>query len=257
MQRRHNHGTPLTLALLLLGLLFVLFASQNRRATAQETTIVHLPIVNMAGTVVDSVLVRGLLMADGAPLANARFEVRTCSGEEGEVLATGESDDAGAIELLIPVAGGASTFEAKVVYPATGAPPLRGTLASFESVCITNHGASLTLPAIELAVADFTSPAKAAAVDMPILFAWQPRNLPGADEMYQVVGTILYDCATCEPVTITAAALPHPSSSILLECVYSAHSTVISGAFRVMVSNATGVGYSDTYAFDVGRTERC
>lgn len=257
MQRRCNSGRVSLLALLLSGLLIGVFTGQPERAKAQFTTNVHLPVINLAGTLVDSVLARGTLAVNGAPLANAAFDVRTCDDDDELLLATGVSNDAGDYEVLLPLADGATTLEARLVYPAAGTLPMRGTLTTFESVCVANFGAALSLPAIDLATADFTSPAKSDAVNMPILFAWQPRNLPGEDEMYQVVGSILYDCANCEPVTITAAALPHPSSSILLECVYAARNSVLSGEFRVMVSNASGVGYSDTYAFNVGHTERC
>lgn len=256
MQRPCNAGWFAFLAPLLASLVFVLLAAQPDAAKAQEITVIHLPVVSMPGTLVDSVRVRGRLAQEGLPLANATFELRACDDDE-TLLATGISDEAGVYDVLLPGISGAANVEARLVYPATGTPPLRGTLSSFESICVANHDAIISLPAIELAIADFTSPAKGESVDMPILFTWQARDKPGTDEMYQVVGSILYDCANCAPVAITAAALPHPSSSILLECVYTAHNTVLSGEFRVMVSNDSGVGYSDVYAFNVGRTERC
>lgn len=253
MQKQSRFSISLVLSSLLLAALISLL---REGVQAQTGVTVLLPFVNMPATVVDTVVAQGRLTVNGAPLANTAFELRSCDDDE-LLYRAGVTDDWGNYQLLLSLPEGAASLSVELVYPATDAPPARGTLSTFESICVPSSGVSLRLPEIDLAATEFVSPAKGKAIDMPILFGWQPRSHPGVEEMYQVVGEILYDCDNCEPVTITAAALPHPSSSILLECVYTARNSVLSGEFRVMVSNASGVGYSDPYAFDVGHTERC
>lgn len=234
-----------------------LAVSMRAAAIAQDAITVHLPVVNLPATVVDTVVAQGRVTLDGVPLANAPFELWTCDGEESHLLASSVTDEAGAYQVLLPIADPATSLSAMLVYPATGVPPARGSLATFTSICVSSFGVSLSLPNIELEAADWVSPGKGGAIDMPILFAWEPRTHPGIEEMYQVVGSLLYDCSNCAPIEIAAAALPFPSASVLLECVYSSRRDVTSAEFRVMVSNASGVGYSDSYAFNVGHTQRC
>lgn len=230
-------------------------------ATLDLQQRVMLPLIKMQPTPPDTVAAQGRLTMGGSPLVNTPFVLQSCPDDPNQppLRVPGRTDAAGEYYVIVPL-GGASSLAVSLVYPADPEPPVRGTLANFESSCVGSEGRWLYMPAIDLGGIELALPAKGEEIDMPILFSWQIRSHPADNEMYQVIGSIQYNCRNCAPVEISAAALPFPSTSIQLECVHApagAAGDVVSGEFQLMLSNDVGVGFSEVQEILIGQTVRC
>lgn len=250
---------------LVIALALVLLTTAPARAQENvhpEETLaqhIHLPLVHRLSVPNGKVLVEGVLTLNGLPLANAPFSLQTCPQDSSAapLRVPAMTDPAGAYAVMMPLDGAAS-LAVSLLYPGDASPPVRRTINNFQSVCVKSQVQHVFMPPVELEAVELMAPAKGVLLDMPLLFHWESRSQPGANEMYQVVGEILYNCTSCAPVAVRAAALPHPSSSILLECVHaSSGSSAVSGRFRLAVVNDAGAGYSEWLQIEFGETVRC
>lgn len=218
---------------------------------------VYVPFVQTGADAVITPSISGALLLADLPFANATVAVRSCGAHESGAsrVYTATSDSAGQYSIALD-ASEAQTGEAlsltlsfSTTSPITLSTTPTESIAAFgmfTSTCIpAGVYPQLTLPTFDLQAPVFLTPTEETLVDMPILFTWQHRDFPAAEETQQWRGLAHFDCLGCAPMQVEASV--QISTATALEwCAISAYASAITDVttidYTLRVSNTLGVG---------------